>query len=144
MELPGSPLVKTRRFHCKGHRFDFLVQKLKDCSCFTSWWKKKISWENSIHMRTGGVLDVPLRGNLERTSGNRFVEPVGFHGYALERAASLWGTSGKGGSRCKWWRGSRPSWELGHHLRALAAQNSDAAPQAPPVGVQAPLPSSGG
>ena len=48
------------------------------------------------------MLDVPLRGNLERTSGNRFVEPVGFHGYPLERAASLWGTSGKGGSRCKW------------------------------------------
>ena len=101
-ELPGSPLVKTRRFHCKGHRFDFLVQKLKDCSCFTAWRKKKNSGENSIHMRTGGVLDVPLRGNLERTSGNRFVEPVGFHGYPLERAASLWGTSGKGGPRCKW------------------------------------------
>lgn len=43
------------------------------------------------------MLDVPLRGNLETTSGNRFMEPVGFHGYLLERAASLWGTSGKEG-----------------------------------------------
>lgn len=43
------------------------------------------------------MLDVPLRENLETTSGSRFVEPVGFHGIPLKGQPAFGEPLGKEG-----------------------------------------------
>ena len=40
-EFPGGPVVRTPRFHCRGHRFESLVRELGSCKPHSVAKKKK-------------------------------------------------------------------------------------------------------